>query len=249
MHTAGELTFYEQVGEKGRNFSVHKPFSEVLDGGLTFMRVGALLTLLPKPPARILECGCGAGWLSCFLQRRGHEVIGADVVPDVIRLARDHAERLCVGKKPPSFIVADSENLPFEKEFDAVVFFDSLHHVLDERQALAGAWRALKDGGICIALEPGHGHQRRSREVIERFGVTEKDMPPIHVGRLGRAVGFRRWDYYPAIDKMGKALYAPDRFGGRWLQRLLRWRWLRYGVAFAAMILSKRHTGITVLTK
>src|SRR5262249_23116723 len=43
-------------------------------------------------------------------------------------------------------------------------------------------------------LEPGEGHAQHpaSREVVRLYGVTEKDMPPHHLIRVGRAVGFCR---------------------------------------------------------
>ncbi|HEU0077742.1 MAG TPA: class I SAM-dependent methyltransferase, partial [Longimicrobiaceae bacterium] len=40
-------------------------------------------------PLRILDLGCGSGYVAAELARRGHEVGGADVSADGIRLARD----------------------------------------------------------------------------------------------------------------------------------------------------------------
>src|SRR5262249_22526002 len=150
-----------------------------------------------------------------FLQKRGYQVVGTDVSPRAIELARAHP--MFCGLSPPEFLVADSEQLPFESEFDVVLFYDSLHHAVNEQEALRCAYRALKPGGLCVTSEPGRGHQARSRQVIEQFDVTEKDMPPRHVIRLGRAVGFRRSKVYPRADHLGRLL-----FNTRWpaLRRL-----------------------------
>src|SRR3954471_14277614 len=125
----GELTYYERIGESGRRHALGKPFSDD-DCGLYLLRAGALFALLPPPPARILDCGCGTGWLSYFLARRGYDVVGTDVSPDAIGLAQTH--RLFSAGAAPQFMVGDSESLTFANEFDAVVFFDSLHHSIDE---------------------------------------------------------------------------------------------------------------------
>src|SRR5262245_19869395 len=129
MPRPGELTYYERIGEAGRQHAVEKPFSDD-ECGLYLLRAGALFSLLPPPPARVLDCGCGTGWLSYFLARRGYDVVGTDVSPDAIRLAESHA--MFRDAAAPRFVVADSESLTFAAEFDAVVFFDSLHHAIDE---------------------------------------------------------------------------------------------------------------------
>src|SRR5262249_7534861 len=76
------------------------------------------------------------------------------------------------GGAAPEFLAADSEALAFESAFDAVIFFDSPHHAVDELAALRSAYRALRPGDVCVAPEPGRGHHRRSREVGAERGVT-----------------------------------------------------------------------------
>src|SRR5438045_590951 len=89
MPRSGELTYYERIGERGREHAVAKPFSDD-DCGLYLLRAGALFSLLPPPPARILDCGCGTGWLAYFLARRGYDIVATDVSPDAIALATSH---------------------------------------------------------------------------------------------------------------------------------------------------------------
>lgn len=235
MPRQGELTYYERIGEAGRAHAVGKPFSDD-ECGLYLLRAGALFSLLPAPPARVLDCGCGTGWLSYFLARRGYDVVGTDVSVDAIRLAQ--ANPLFRVGQAPIFTVADSESLTFTSEFDAVVFFDSLHHAIDEAEMLRSAFRALRPGGVCIALEPGRGHARQSRAVDGEFDVTDKDMPPRHVCRVARRVGFARTRIVPAPQHLGKALYAR-----KW------WAPLRPVLVQAILMWQGWYCGIAILTK
>jgi SAM-dependent methyltransferase len=235
MPRPGELTYYEQIGEGGRRHSVDKPFSDD-ECGLYLLRAGALFALLPPPPARVLDCGCGTGWLTYFLARRGYEVVGTDVSEHAIALAR--ANPPFRSGASPTFVVADAEALAFDAEFDAVVFFDALHHATDTTAAVRGAYRALRRGGVCIALEPGRGHERRSRAVDERYDVTDKDLPPSRICRVGRSVGFHRTRVAPAPQHLGKALYGRRSFG-----------LLAHVIVHAVLLWQRWRCGIAILWK
>lgn len=246
MPRPGELSYFEVIGEGGRNFAVNKPFSEEACAS-ELMQVGAVLALLPRPPARVLECGCGTGWLSHLLRKRGYQVLGTDVSEQAIDLARSNP--VYCNLEPPEFQVADSEDLPFADEFDAVIFYDSLHHSVNELEALRSAYQALKPGGVCIASEPGVGHEARSRDVIAKYDVTEKDMPPKHVIKLGRLVGFERCRAHARVDHVGRLLYT-----SHWqaLGRLSRWInvWpVRYLAILGLLLFMKGRHGLTVMHK
>jgi SAM-dependent methyltransferase len=245
MARPGELTYYERIGETGRQHAILKPFSDE-DCGLYLMRAGALFSLLPPPPARVLDCGCGTGWLSYFLARRGYQVVGTDVAADAIEIAR--ANPVFRHGELPTFRVADSEALPFESEFDAVIFFDALHHAIDELATLRGAYRALRAGGVCLVFEPGVGHHQKSKAIDAEFDVTDKDMPPSHVWRVGRRAGFARCQVAPAPQHLGKALYAAGRLTG-WRAKALAVPGLRAVVVQGILLWQKRYCGIAILHK
>ena len=132
--------------------------------------------------------------------------MGQDVNSQAVELAR---ERPLFQSLPnsPEFVVSDYEHLPFEDEFDAVVFFDSLHHATDLAAAIASARRALKPGGRMIASEPGVGHANSSREVVAEYGVTDNDTLPSLTLRLGRKAGFSQGHVYPHAALLGHSLY------------------------------------------
>jgi SAM-dependent methyltransferase len=230
-----------------------KPFAGP-DCAESLCRIAAVLSLLPATPARVLDLGCGTGWTSAFLAKRGHDVVGVDIAPEMVRLA----ERLRrqEGLDNLRFQACDFEDASFDGTFDAVVFFDALHHAEDEEAALRAAYRALRPGGRCVASEPGEGHadEEHSREAVARYGVTEKDMPPHRIMDVGAKVGFQRIYTYPhtwdnrrvdySVDERhrlrGRRIY-PDPMGRagplKWLfHRMVRWRFRLTREAYAALL-------------
>jgi SAM-dependent methyltransferase len=221
MPTQGELLYYDNIGESGVQCALNKPFSDP-ECDLLLMQVGAVLALLPPPPARVLEAGCGIGWLSRIFAQRGYTCTGIDVCPRAIELAE---QQPAVAGPAPQFLVQDVEAIPFHKEFDAVVFFDALHHAIDESEALHGAYRALRPGGICITSEPGREHAEQSKGVVQRYGVTEKSMPASHIIRLGLAAGFERAETFPRMEGLGR-FFLKKPPARHWWQRLVRRVWI-----------------------
>jgi SAM-dependent methyltransferase len=202
-----EIEYPVKMGEAVLRLVAGKPFADPQCGRL-LVRIGTILSLLPKPPARVLDLGCGTGWTSQFYARAGYAVVGVDIAPAMIRVANQ--QRDDAGLANLTFQVCDYERLAFRDEFDAVVFFDSLHHAEDERVAIQKAFQALKPGGVCLAEEPGRGHHDsdEARHAVAEFGVTEKDMPPEHVVELGRAAGFAAFRVFPHPDEVGVAVYT-----------------------------------------
>jgi len=184
-----EIAYIERLGPIGREHALNKPWSDV-DRGRYLQEIGALITLLPQPPARILDLGAGSGWTSCLFAMAGYQVTATDIAPEMVAMQAENAARYNV--KLDGSIVTDFESLTFDNEFDVVVFYDCLHHSDDEFLALQGAWRALKPGGICVTLEPGRGHHEAemSRSAVTHLGVTERDMPPSLIVSSGRRAGF-----------------------------------------------------------
>jgi SAM-dependent methyltransferase len=190
---SGEVDYIRKIGPAGARHALDKPFSDG-ECGRYLADLATIMRVLPPPPARILDLGVGPGWTSAFLARRGYEVVGQDICPDMIELANQNRTRY--GAESVSFVVQDYESMAFREEFDAAFFYDALHHAEDERLALARVHAALKPGGVCVTIEPGEGHAAASIEVARSLGVTEKDMPPHHIISLGRAVGFQEFRVY-----------------------------------------------------
>jgi len=184
-----EIAYIERLGPVGREHALNKPWSDA-DRGRYLQEIGALITLLPQPPARILDLGAGSGWTSCLLAMSGYQVTATDIAPEMVVMQGENAARYNVQLE--ASIVSDFESLNFYNEFDVVIFYDCLHHSDDEVAALRGAHRALRPGGICVTLEPGEGHHlaETSLNATTHLGVTERDMPPSAIMRAARSAGF-----------------------------------------------------------
>jgi SAM-dependent methyltransferase len=207
MAKQGEIAYLEAIGEAGIRHAVNKPFSDVNCAGY-LMEIGAIIELLPPPPATLLDVGCGTGWTSIFFARHGYQVTGLDIAKDMIFHANVSKQRNKLDNV--RFLVGDYEEMTFDGEFDGVVFYDSLHHAMDEGLAIRMAYRALKPGGLCVTSEPGHFHAKGegSLKAVKAFNVTEKDMPCRKVMALAREAGFQEVRRYPHAHEWGQRVYG-----------------------------------------
>ncbi|MFN8496960.1 MAG: class I SAM-dependent methyltransferase [Anaerolineae bacterium] len=195
MPKQGEIDYIQQIGPVFAQQALGKPFS-MEQAGRYLMDIGAIMSILPPPPARLLDIGVGTGWTSVFLALRGYTVVGQDIAPDMIALAEQNKTRY--GAENVTFVVGDFEAMGFAGEFDCALFYDALHHAVDERAAIQKAFEALRPGGLCITVEPGEGHSQDpgSQEAMRLWGVTEKDMPPHHIIALAREIGFKTFKVF-----------------------------------------------------
>lgn len=97
-----------------------------------------------EKPARVLDIGCGAGFLSNYLAVQGHEVTGIDISQNSLEIARKHDS-----SKQVRYLEANAYTLPFENEsFDVACAMDILEHVEKPEQLIYEASRVLRPGGL-----------------------------------------------------------------------------------------------------
>jgi len=242
----GEINYLRSVGEDRSREAFDKPFSHVTCSK-DLVDLGLIMALLPDPPARLLDLGCGTGWTSAFLARRGYRVTGQDIAPDMIRYAERNRARYEASDL--EFVVSDYESLNFAEPFDCAVFYDALHHAVDERAALESVYRALRPGGVLITHEPGAGHSTspESLDAMKLYGVTERDMPPAHIRDLCAQIGYSQFEFLLDPTQAVIAVYGINMAA---LQRVNRPLWRR--VASVVRLLLDRRLqkgGICVITK
>lgn len=191
----GEIDYLKNIGTEAANHALNKPYSDI-KYGLYLIDIGSIIHLLPPLPAKLLDMGCGTGWTSIFFAKKGYTVTGQDISYDMIELA--NRNRAKENLPNLDFRTGDFETINSTDNYDCVVFYDSLHHAEDERAALNVAYRSLKKDGILITLEPGEGHSKAniSIDVSKKYGVAEKDMPPYHIIKIGKEIGFKRFKVY-----------------------------------------------------
>ncbi|MCI0685092.1 MAG: class I SAM-dependent methyltransferase [Gemmataceae bacterium] len=223
MPKQGEIDYVSKLAPTEIAHILNKPFSDAKCGQY-LMDVGLILSLIPPPPGRLLDLGVGPGWTSLLFAQRGYDVVGVDLAPAMIELARENQVR--AGVTNLQFQAGDYETLADPRSFDIAVFYDALHHAEDEERALAAVWLALKAGGVCVTAEPGaeHGDDAGARAAVARFGVTEKSMPPRRIIEVGRRAGFTSFAVY---ERPTSRLLArePD-----------RWRWKALRRAIGAIV-------------
>lgn len=77
--------------------------------------------------SRVLDLGCGSGWLSVFLAREGFKVTGIDVADHALELGKQWAE---MEDLKIQFDVGDLGDLPYpDNSFDAVVANSIIEHL------------------------------------------------------------------------------------------------------------------------
>lgn len=95
---------------------------------------------------KVLDYGCGNGWLSIDLVRAGAaEVCGIDISKELIEIARNLAETKGLSEKI-HFEKMPGENITFpDNSFDLILGSAILHHTEIER-AITNIFRVLKLG-------------------------------------------------------------------------------------------------------
>lgn len=241
-----ESTYFAQIGSDGMSHALGKPFSDGTRAQLLF-GFGAILSLATPPPARVVDFGCGVGWTTDFLGRSGYQATGIDLSPEAIA-----ASQRVYASNNVRFILHDyEEDLDEPGTYDLALFFDALHHCADTEAALRTAANALRPGGVCLVAEPGRGHANAptSLEAAERYGVTERDMPPELVLAAARTAGFRSGKVYAYPSEVQRLLYSAAPTSRTGPRRLFDTRLGQWLLMLRAMDFNRGRSGLVRLER
>jgi ubiquinone/menaquinone biosynthesis C-methylase UbiE len=104
----------------------------------------------PSGEERALDSGTGSGALAFALAPHVREVVGVDLVPELLEQARKRAERLA----NVSFVEGDAIKLPFEYgSFDLAGTLRTLHHIARPELAVAELTRVTRRGGRLLVVD------------------------------------------------------------------------------------------------
>jgi 2-polyprenyl-3-methyl-5-hydroxy-6-metoxy-1,4-benzoquinol methylase len=94
---------------------------------------------------RVLDVGCGIGWLCRHFARNDAQVTGVDITRRGLELT---SQRVCQEGLDCDLVQASAELLPFETDsFDFVTCAGVLHHTPDALQGVREIHRVLRPGG------------------------------------------------------------------------------------------------------
>jgi len=156
-----------------------------------------------KPGSRLLELGCGVGWMAEFLAVSGYSVVGTTIAPNDIQIAEKRAEAFRVRGLP-----------------ELLDFYQSQWRGLTRRFKLPETLKAPTFSRHCSTLltgGPGSGFLRLF-ETGRLAGVGERTQFASHLYQLscGQALQHARdWDE-PETNPGGNARVRVHRNRGGW---------------------------------
>jgi SAM-dependent methyltransferase len=185
--------------------------------------LGVLERVLPPPPCRLLELGCGTGNVLQALRRFG-EAVGVERDPHLRSVGLAAGLDIREGALPDDVPVADAWA-------DAVLLLDVIEHLDDDYAGVCAARRTLRPGGVMVITVPaypwlwsGHdvalGHRRRYTAGTLRSVAAAAGLSLVHVGyfntalfpvivgvRLAkRLVGVSAHDLHRPVESVNRAL-------------------------------------------
>jgi ubiquinone/menaquinone biosynthesis C-methylase UbiE len=115
-----------------------------------------LSRLAGEAPWRVLDVGCGTGFLALRFAELGHAATGIDLSPQMIDQARRNAERAALQIE---FRVGNATALDFDdKTFDLVIARHVIWNLPDPERGVAEWLRVLRPGGRLALIEGKWGN-------------------------------------------------------------------------------------------
>lgn len=193
-------------------------YGEYLGSEDTFQTQVLLPNLLrivaPAPKMRILDLACGQGFFARELAKLGAEVVGADIAPELVELARKAGGG-------PTYHVAPAHQLTFAKNesFDLVLCVLALQNIEDLGAVYKEARRVLKPSGrlVMVINHPAFRVLRRSSwgwdetagvqyRRIDGYLSAAKIFIDMHPGQAQRGASVKTISYHRSLQDFFKAL-------------------------------------------
>lgn len=143
---AGNRWLTETGGDRGRSYD--QRFSALAASGVDVHGEASFCAALARPGARVVDAGCGTGRVTIELARRGYQMVGVDLDPSMLAVARERAPAL-------SWQEADLATLdPGLGPFDLALLAGNVMIFLTpgtEAAVLTRLAAVLRPGGLLVA--------------------------------------------------------------------------------------------------
>jgi tRNA (mo5U34)-methyltransferase len=166
--------FVRELAGKGWYHSFELPGGRVIEGFQTVAQLRARLARFSIPDdlrgKRVLDIGCWDGWFSFEMERRGAEVVAADIVERETFLAAREA----LGSKV-EFVLSDVYQLTPERvgRFDIVLFLGVLYHLKHPLLALERVCALTTDLALVESFVIDDGADLAAAPLMEYYENSE----------------------------------------------------------------------------
>lgn len=109
--------------------------------------IGNAVARFLSPKSRILEVGCGTGYVSRYLKKMGYHIECSDLFFDALQFCKERN----AGER---YYQCNLTDRLFVEEFEGVCAFDVLEHIEEENLVLKNIYDALKPGGFLFITVP-----------------------------------------------------------------------------------------------
>jgi len=130
------------------------------------------------PAGRVLDIGCGTGFLLERLAERGFSGVGIDLSPESVEITNTRLAELGAGDRLQAEVGSAYE--PPEGPFDLICVTDVLEHLEEPRACLTAARERLAPGGLVVVSTPNRRSLHGGRRWLsERIPAIKVDLAPI----------------------------------------------------------------------
>ena len=165
--------------------------------------------------SRVVDVGCGGGLLAEGMARRGARVLGIDLAPEALAVARLHALESGVAVEYREVAVetlADSAT----GEFDLVTCLEMLEHVPDPAAIVASTARLLRPGGHAVFSTINRNARSFALAIVgAEYLMRLLPMGTHRYARLIRPSELSRWARAAGLELVGMAGLGYDPFSRR----------------------------------
>ncbi|UNC93599.1 class I SAM-dependent methyltransferase [Candidatus Contubernalis alkaliaceticus] len=207
--------YVDNLAKEELEYIYRKPYDPMPYNGDYYQNMYGLLGLLQamkiKPRGKVLEVGSGPGWVTEILVGLGYSVEAVEPSETFLNIARERVSNfirhLHLSDPPPVvFHCTTLEECSLNPgEFDGVIFFDALHHIVDENVGLEKCYHLLSPGGVIGIHENAWVPQDREQEklyqeTMKRFGTLESLFSEEYLDYLLGEKGFIQLERYHQIN-------------------------------------------------